>query len=53
MISKKAMRAIVMAACVPVLVLMNAGAAEHSAPSAGAKGMPGALGTIEYKPTDW
>jgi hypothetical protein len=44
---------IIMAICIPVLMLSNATAAEHSAPSAGAKGMPGALGTIEYKPSDW
>jgi hypothetical protein len=27
--------------------------AETGEPSAGAKGMPGALGTFEFKPTDW
>lgn len=28
-------------------------AQEHSEPSAGAKNMPGATGTIEFKPKDW
>jgi hypothetical protein len=44
---------IVIAICIPALMLSNATGADHGAPSAGAKGMPGALGTIEYKPTDW
>ena len=53
MISRQSMLAIVMAVCVPVLILSDALSADHSQPSAGAKGMPGALGTIEYKPSDW
>ena len=42
----------ILAVCVPVLMFTNAPAAEHE-PSKAAKGMPGAKGTIEYKPTDW
>jgi hypothetical protein len=41
----------ILAVCIPVM-LSNAATAQH-APSDGAKGMPGAKGTIEYKPTDW
>ena len=53
MLFKQSMLAVVIAACIPVLMLVNATGAEHSDPSAGAKGMPGALGVIEYKPADW
>jgi len=42
----------ILAVCIPVLMFTNAPAAEHE-PSKAAKGMPGAKGTIEYKPTDW
>lgn len=42
----------ILAVCIPVLLFSNAATAQH-APSEGAKGMPGAKGTIEYKPTDW
>jgi len=44
---------IMMAICIPALMVSNAIGADHAAPSAGAKGMRGALGTIEYKPSDW
>jgi hypothetical protein len=42
----------ILAVCIPVLAFLNAANAQHE-PSAGAKGMPGAKGTIEFKPTDW
>ena len=42
----------ILAVCIPVLMFSNAATAQH-APSEGAKGIPGAKGTIEYKPTDW
>jgi hypothetical protein len=42
-----------LAVCIPLLMLAGVAQAQHSEPSAGAKGMPGALGTMEYKPTDW
>jgi hypothetical protein len=38
--------------CVSVLMFATAVAAER-APSKDAKGIPGARGTIEYKPSDW
>jgi hypothetical protein len=53
MILKQSILAIMMAVCVPLLMLSNAVSAEHAEPSSGAKGMPGALGTIEYRPSDW
>jgi hypothetical protein len=43
----------ILAVCIPVLMLAGVAQAQHSEPSTGAKGMPGALGTMEYKPTDW
>ena len=43
----------VLAVCIPVLVLLSVAQGQHAQPSAEAKGMPGALGTMEYKPTDW
>ena len=43
----------ILAVCIPVLMLLTSAQGQHSEPSAGAKGMPGAQGTIEYKPTDW
>ncbi|HYS45237.1 MAG TPA: hypothetical protein VEM35_02290, partial [Rhizomicrobium sp.] len=53
MILKQSILAIMTAVSIPLLMLSNAVGADHSEPSAGAKGMPGALGTIEYKPSDW
>ena len=50
---KQTILAVLMTAFIPMLLLSNAAGADHAAPSAGAKGMPGALGTIEYKPADW
>jgi len=50
---KQTILAVLMTAFIPMLLLSNAVGADHAAPSAGAKGMPGALGTIEYKPADW
>jgi len=50
---KQIILAVLMTAFIPMLLLSNAAGADHAAPSAGAKGMPGALGTIEYKPADW
>lgn len=38
---------------VPAVMLSTVAFGEHSDPSAAAKSMPGALGTIEYKPGDW
>lgn len=35
------------------LMLSAAVASDSHEPSTGAKGMPGALGTFEFKPTDW
>lgn len=43
----------VLAVSIPVLMLLSVAQGQHAQPSDGAKGMPGALGTIEYKPTDW
>jgi hypothetical protein len=43
----------IVAVCIPALVLLTSARAQHAEPSAGAKGMPGAQGTIEFKPTDW
>jgi hypothetical protein len=43
----------ILAVCLPVLMLLTSAQAQHSEPSDGAKGMPGAQGTIEFKPTDW
>jgi hypothetical protein len=43
----------ILAVCIPVLMLLASAQAQHLEPSAGAKGMPGAQGTIEFKPTDW
>ena len=42
----------IVAVCILVLMFSNAATAQHS-PSEAAKGMPGAKGTIEFKPTDW
>ena len=39
--------------CLSVLMLLGVAPGKHDEPSVGAKGMPGALGTMEYKPTDW
>ena len=39
------------AICIPMLMFL--GVAHAHEPSEGAKGMPGALGTIEFKPADW
>jgi len=45
--------AIILAVCLPILMLSSlAEGAEHK-PSPEAAGMPGALGTIEFKPSDW
>src|SRR3954447_11148808 len=43
----------ILAVCIPLLMLLTSAQAQHSEPSSGAKGMPGAQGTIEFKPTDW
>jgi hypothetical protein len=42
----------IMAICIPMLMFLNVANAQHE-PSAGAKAMPGARGTIEFKPSDW
>lgn len=44
---------IVVAVCIAMLMLSNVARGKHSGPSSGASGMSGALGTIEFKPTDW
>jgi hypothetical protein len=41
-----------LAFCIPMMMLLNAASASD-APSAGARKMPGAKGTIEYKPDGW
>jgi hypothetical protein len=41
-----------LSACL-ALCLGTAGAAADGDPSKGAKGMPGAIGTFSFKPTDW
>jgi len=43
----------ILVVCIPVLMLLNVAQGQHEKPSADAKGMPGALGTMEYKPSDW
>jgi hypothetical protein len=51
----------ILAVCIPVLMLLSVaqGVAQevaqgqHEEPSDEAKGMPGALGTIPYRPDDW
>ena len=43
----------ILVVCIPVLMFLSVAQCQHEEPSAGAKGMPGALGTMEYKPTDW
>jgi hypothetical protein len=43
----------VIGVCIPLAILLSLAQAQHSEPSKGAKGMPGALGTMEFKPTDW
>src|SRR4026209_2094104 len=43
----------ILAVCIPVLMFSNAATTAQHEPSKDAKGMPGAKGTIEYKPTDW
>src|SRR5437764_14607923 len=53
MIFKQSILAIMMAVCIPLLMPSTVAGADHSDPSTGAKDMPGALGTIEYKPSDW
>ena len=44
---------IMIALMLPMLLLPNVAEGEHSGPSKGASGMPGATGTMEYKPADW
>ena len=46
---------IIFAVCIPLMMLSTVarGAEQIHHPSEGAEGMPGALGTIEFKPTDW
>jgi hypothetical protein len=39
--------------CIPLTILLSLAQAQNSKPSQGAKGMPGALGTMEFKPSDW
>jgi hypothetical protein len=39
--------------CIPLAILLSIAQAQQSKPSQGAKGMPGALGTMEFKPSDW
>lgn len=52
MSKKRFLRIVVV--CIPMLMFSNVARGEHSEqPSSGAKGKPGALGTIEFKPTDW
>ena len=41
-----------LAFCVPMLMLLNAASA-NDPPTAGASKIPGAKGTIEYKPEGW
>jgi hypothetical protein len=44
----------ILVVCIPVLMFLSVAQGQHhEEPSADAKGMPGALGTMEYKPTDW
>src|SRR6266516_318743 len=43
----------ILAVCIPIFMLLTSSQGQHSEPSTGAKGMPGAQGTIEFKPTDW
>ena len=43
---------LMLAFCVPMLMAVSIANAS-SEPSSGAKGMPGAKGTFEFKPTDW
>jgi hypothetical protein len=43
---------IILAIGIALLLLSNLSQADEL-PSAGAEGMPGALGTLEFKPTDW
>ena len=43
-----------LAVCVPVLLVFSLAQGQHRGPpSQGAQGMPGAMGTIEYRPPDW
>ena len=44
--------AIILAVCVPLMISANSAWADGP-PSRGAEGMPGALGTFAFKPTDW
>ncbi len=44
--------ALVLSFCIPFLILSNTASAD-GAPSEAAKDMPGALGTFEFKPSDW
>lgn len=43
---------LIMAVCVPMVLAVGAVKADGE-PSEGARGMPGAKGTFEYKPDDW
>ena len=44
--------AVILAFCVPLMILANPASADGP-PSKGAQGIPGALGTFEFKPADW